>query len=108
MPSKRVVVNLSENYGDIRIPCSLLPGANAAAYSEQAVLFMAPLRVGHPLHWCEEYQHTDSDDSYDKAGAVVLKPAPPLDEEGIARASLPSVVEPPCSPAMRGRFTRAV
>ncbi|RNF27611.1 uncharacterized protein Tco025E_00172 [Trypanosoma conorhini] len=100
MPPKRILVNLSEKYGDIRIPHSLLPGANPVAYTEQVVLFVAaPPPLERRFEWGEA-------PSGDEAPAP-WEPAPPLGEEGTARASLLScLVETPRSPVMRTTRSR--
>ncbi|RNF00762.1 hypothetical protein TraAM80_07416 [Trypanosoma rangeli] len=96
MPPKRIVVNLSEKYGDIRIPHSLLPGVNPVAYTEQAVLFVAPPPVERGFEWGDALSEGEA--------SAPWEPAPPLDEKGTARASLLAYdAEPLRSPVMRAR-----
>ncbi|KAH9593339.1 hypothetical protein LSM04_000847 [Trypanosoma melophagium] len=120
MPTKRVVVNLSEKYDDIRIPRSLVPSENNNLYTEQVILYISPPLVEDTSQWDMQPDNTNNrktknmkeDDIISPITAAAAagrfsswRPAPLLGEEDTARASLSCMVKPPRSPIMRGRLS---
>ncbi|ORC89252.1 uncharacterized protein TM35_000132560 [Trypanosoma theileri] len=127
MPKKRVVVNLSEKYDNIRIPRSLLPAENNNVYTEQVILYISPPCVENTSEWDmqldntinrkKEKRNNNSNNNVNEDDIISSftpaerfsswTPAPLLGEQDTARASLTYMVKPPRSPIMRGRLSRS-